>query len=90
MQMAAMLLWRICMSRCPWGVSARTDCTGSHLQFITGWWLTMSSQCCRTASAATSSVMSRATSTRVTSAAGSPSSWPTLSQSMAPSLGARR
>ena len=89
MQMADTLLRSSRSSRWPWGVSHRTVCTGSHLQFITGWWLTISSQPFWMASSATASVMSRATQTLVTDRSGSPSSWPTLSHSMAPALGAR-
>ena len=54
-QMADRPLLRIFSSRCPWGVSCRTVCTGSHLQFITGWWLTISWQFSAMASSATAS-----------------------------------
>ena len=60
--------------------SSRRLWTGRQVQFITGWWARMSSAPCSDASAATSSVTSKATRTRRTSLPPSPMSRPTLSQ----------
>ena len=91
MQMAEMSFLTSVVKTPPRRVSGRRVCISRSCQrtFITGWWDTMSCAPQSMASCTTRSVISSATKMRSTSCSGSPTRWPTLSQSIALSRGAQ-